>query len=161
MIDTYLPQSTQSTRDINHAAPVVAEAEIEIDAELERVWQALVDVERWPLWNRDVKHVRLHGDTREGSVFRWKTHSGTITSTFQTVEPPRHVSWTGKTMGLQAIHVWSLVRTDDKTTVKTAESFEGLLARVLRRPLNTALQKSLDNALEALKVESQRPVESA
>jgi len=124
MIDTDQPQSTRPPEDINRAAPVTAEAEIEIDAKPERVWETLVNVERWPRWNADVKSVSLQGDTREGSVFRWKTGSGTITSTFQTIEPPRYVSWTGKTMSLSAIHVWSLEQTDGKTTVKTAESFE-------------------------------------
>jgi uncharacterized protein YndB with AHSA1/START domain len=32
--------------DVNRSAPVVAEAEIEIEAPPERVWETLVDVER-------------------------------------------------------------------------------------------------------------------
>lgn len=144
------------TIEINRAAPVVAAAEIEIDARPERVWETLVNVERWPQWNPDVKSVSLEGDTQAGSVFRWKTRSGTITSTFRAVEPPRHVSWSGKTMSLSAIHVWSLEEAGGKTTVKTAESFDGHLARLLRRPLNKMLQKTLNKAVQSLKVEVER-----
>jgi uncharacterized protein YndB with AHSA1/START domain len=157
MIDTDRPQATSPTVDINRAAPAAAEAEIEIDAEPERVWETLVNVEGWPQWNPDVKSVSLQGGAREGSVFRWKTTSGTITSAFQTVQSPHHVSWTGKTMTLRAIHVWSIQQTGGKT----AESFEGLLARLLRRPLNRMLQKTLDKTLEALKVEVERRSKSA
>lgn len=156
IIDTDQPQSTSRTADINRAAPVVVEAAIEINAPAERVWETLVDVESWPRWNPDVKTVDLQGGTRVGSVFRWKTRSGTITSTFRTVDPPHHVSWTGKTMSLKAIHVWSLEATGGKTTVRTAESLEGPLARVLRGPLDTVLQKTLDKAVEALRVEVER-----
>ena len=81
--------------DVNRGAPVVAEAEIVIEAPPERVWKTLVDVARWPNWNPEVESVVLEGGTREGSVFRWKTNSGTITSTFQTIEPPMHVAWAG------------------------------------------------------------------
>jgi hypothetical protein len=72
----------------------------------------------------EVKSVSLQGGIREGSVFRWKTNSGKITSTFQPIEPPHHVAWTGKTLSIKAIHSWTLEQTNGKTTVKTAESFE-------------------------------------
>lgn len=156
MIDIDQPQPAFPAADINRAAPVAAEAAIEIDAPRARVWEALADVERWPEWNPDVKAVNLEGGLREGSVFRWKTSSGTITSTFQTVEPPGHVAWTGKTMGLKAVHVWSLEQNAGMTTVRTAESLDGPLARVLRRPLKTMLQKALDKTVAALKVDVER-----
>jgi hypothetical protein len=142
--------------DVNRSAPVVAEATIEIEAGPERVWETLVDVERWPEWNRDVESVSLEGGIREGSIFRWKTRSGTIKSVFRTIQPPRHVAWTGKTMGIKAVHAWTLESIDDGTRVTTAESFEGLLARLLRRRLRRMLQKTLVDGLEKLKAEGER-----
>ena len=38
-------------------------------------------------------------------------------------------------MSIKAIHTWRLKQADGKTNVRTAESFEGLLARLLRRRL--------------------------
>ena len=142
--------------DINRGAPVVAESEIEIDADPQTVWDVVVDVERWPQWNNEVKSVVLKGGVQEGSVFRWKTSSGPIVSTFREVAPPHVVAWTGRAMSIKAIHRWSLERTNGKTTVKTAESFDGALSRIFRRPLRKTLKKSLDQGLEALKAEVER-----
>jgi len=142
--------------DINRNAPVIAESEIEIDAAPESVWDVIVDVERWPEWNHEVKSVVLQGGLQEGSVFRWKTGSGPIVSTFREIEPPRVVAWTGRAMSIKAVHRWNLEQTNGKTTVSTAESFDGALSRLFRRPLQKALKKSLDEGLEALKAEVER-----
>lgn len=142
--------------EINRNAPVIAESEIEIDADPESVWDVIANVERWPRWNPEVKSVVLQGGVREGSVFRWKTSSGSITSTFQDVEPPHVVAWTGRTMSIKAVHRWSLERKNGKTTVKTVESFDGALSRLFRRPLRKVLKKALDQGLEALKAEVER-----
>ena len=40
-------RSALPTSEINRAAPLVAEAAIEIDAPPARVWETLIDVERW------------------------------------------------------------------------------------------------------------------
>ncbi len=142
--------------DVNRTAPVIAEAETEIAAPRERVWARLVDVERWPEWNHEVKKVKLKGGLEVGSVFRWKAGPGTITSTFQAIDPPRHVAWTGKTLSLEAVHSWTLEPTETGTRVLTAESFEGVAARLLRRVFQSMLQTELEKGLQALKDDQER-----
>jgi uncharacterized protein YndB with AHSA1/START domain len=142
--------------DINHSAPVAAQADITIDAPQENVWETLVNVDRWPDWNPDVKSVTLEGGIHEGGVFRWKTGSGTIRSTFETVDPPHHVAWTGTSLGIKAIHVWSLEPVAGTTTIRTAESFEGFPARLMRRRLQNTLQTTLEKTLQTLKAEVER-----
>jgi uncharacterized protein YndB with AHSA1/START domain len=142
--------------DVNRTAPVIAEAETEIAAPPERVFARLVDVERWPEWNHEVKTVKLEGGLQVGSVFRWKAGPGTITSTFQAVEPPSHVAWTGKTLSLKAVHIWTLEPTETGTRVRTAESFEGAAARLLRRVFQSMLQTELEKGLQALKDDLER-----
>lgn len=66
----------------------------------------------------------------EGSEFRWKAGPATITSTLRRVERPRLLAWTGKTFGVSAIHVYRLEPRDGHTSVRTEESWEGLLARI-------------------------------
>lgn len=129
---------------INERAPVVGAGEIEIAAPPEAVWDVLTDFADWPRWNPDVRSMAADGPVREGSVFRWKAGPGTVTSTVVRVQSPELIAWTGTTLGVRAIHFWWLDRRDGQTHVRTAESFEGLVARLLR----PSLQKTLDRALE-------------
>ena len=138
---------------INERAPVVGKSEIEIAAAPEAVWEVLTAFERWPSWNKDVKSMSMQGPVAEGSVFRWKAGPGTITSTIRLVEPPRRIAWTGKTLGVKAIHFWHLEPRDGKTLVRTEESYEGLVARLMRRSLQKTLDTALADGLRYLKAE--------
>ncbi len=138
---------------INERAPVVGKSEIEIAAAPEAVWEVLTAFERWPSWNKDVRSMSMQGPVAEGSVFRWKAGPGTITSTIRLVEPPRRIAWTGKTLGVKAIHFWHLEPRDGKTRVRTEESYEGLVARLMRGSLQKTLDTALADGLRYLKAE--------
>jgi hypothetical protein len=141
---------------INKQAPVVGSSEIEIAAPPESVWDVLAAIEHWPSWNPDVKSMSMQGPLAEGSVFRWKAGPSTITSTLRRVEPPLLIAWTGKTLGIKAIHVYWLEPRDGKTLVRTAESYEGLVARVLRGSLQKTLDRALGDGLRYLKNEAEK-----
>jgi hypothetical protein len=143
-------------RGINERAPIVGASEIEIAAAPDAVWEVLTAFERWPSWNRDVKSLSMQAGVAPGSVFRWKAGPGTITSTIQRVERPRLIAWTGKTLGIKAIHFWHLEARDGKTFVRTEESYEGLPARVFRGPLQKTLDRALADGLRYLKAEVER-----
>ena len=145
-----------SEMKVDESAPVIAAAEIEVGADAETVWEVLTQIEGWPSWNPAVKSVSLTGLVAEGTQFRWKAGPGTITSTIQRVDRPRLIGWTGKTLGLGAVHVWRLESRGDRTLVKTEESFAGLPARILRRRMQKMLQKELDEGLRRLKIEAER-----
>ena len=114
-----------SPTGVNERAPVVGSSEIEIASPPQAVWDVLTAFERWPSWNPDVKSMSVRGGVAVGSQFRWKSGPGTITSTIRRVEPPRLIAWTGRTLGIKAIHVWTLEPRDDNTFVRTEESLEG------------------------------------
>ena len=135
---------------------MVAATEIEVAASPEGVWDVLTDLESWPRWNPDVKSMSLEGGLAKGSVFRWRAGPGTITSTIQQVEPPRVIAWTGTTLGIKATHVYRLEPRGEATLVHTEESYEGLVARVLRRSLQKTLEKGLSDGLRYLKAETER-----
>jgi len=142
--------------EINERAPVVARDEIEIAASPEAVWDVLTAIDRWPSWNPDVKSASFHGDIKAGSKFRWKAGPGTITSTIQNVEAPRRITWAGKTLGIKAIHVYNLEPRNGRTLVRTTESYDGLVARLFKRPLQRTLDAALQSGLRHLKVEIER-----
>jgi uncharacterized protein YndB with AHSA1/START domain len=137
--------------EVNHAAPVVASAEIAIAAPIETVWDILSDINGWPQWNPAITEAHLEGERTPGSVFRWKAGPGGITSTLRQVERPHILAWTGKTFGINAVHVYRLEDQNGATRVRTEESWEGLPARLLRGRMQKTLEDSLGAGLEALK----------
>ena len=141
---------------VNDKAPAVSSAEIEVAAEPELVWDVLTTIDDWPSWNPDVTSASLEGELTEGSRFRWKAGRATITSTLQRVERPRLIAWTGKTLGLSAIHVYRLEAHGAGTLVSTAESWEGPVARVFRKRMRETLSKAVEAGLGYLKAEAER-----
>ena len=129
---------------------------MEIAASPEAVWDLLADVRGWPRWNPDVKEVSLEGEVAEGTVFRWKAGPGTITSTLRVVDRPRALGWTGRTLGINAIHVWRFEEHGTTTLVSMEESFEGLIARLFRRRLQRQLDATTQAGLENLKAVAER-----
>jgi len=144
--------------EINHSAPVVASATIEIGAAREIVWDLLADIKRWPEWNAEVKSTSLAGAVESGEVFRWAAGPAKLVSTLQTVERPSELSWTGRTMGMSAVHVWRFESDGETTTAHTEESWEGGPAKLLPRMLHRSLQKSLDAWLGELKAAAEGSV---
>jgi hypothetical protein len=141
---------------VDEQAPVVGSGEIEIAAPPEAVWEVLTAFEAWPSWNREVKSISVEGPVAEGMVFRWRAGPGTITSTIGRVEPPRVIAWSGKTLGIRAIHYWWLEPRDGKTFIRTKESFDGLAARLFHGRLQKSLDRSLADGLRHLKAEAER-----
>jgi len=145
---------------ITRDAPVVSSAEAQIDAPVETVWEILTAVDRWPSWNPDVKSVSSTGPLATGSTFSWKAGPGTIRSVVEHLEAPGLVAWSGRTLSIRALHVWRLVPREDGTHVRTEESYDGLVARALRRPLQGTLDTALVEGLRHLKTEAERTARS-
>jgi len=137
--------------DIDRSAPVTATGTIAIAAAPEFVWDLLADVDRWPEWIADVQSASLPGPVANGEIFRWKAGPARLVSTIQSVDRPVEIGWTGRTMGMGAVHVWRLERHGDTTTVHTEESWDGLPARLLPRTMRKSLEKTLHAWLGDLK----------
>ncbi len=142
--------------EINTSAPVVGSSEIEIGAAPEIAWDVLTEIDRWPSWNPAVTSASLDGAVDEGATFVWKAGPGTIKSTISDLEKPRRVAWTGKSLGIKAIHVHTLEPRDGRTLVRTEESYDGVVARLFRGRLQKTLDDALQSELEHLKAEAER-----
>lgn len=142
--------------EVDRQAPAIARSELEIAAAPGVVWEVLTDVAGWPRWNPDVKSATIEGALAAGTTFRWKSGPGTITSTLERVEPPHLIAWTGRTLGIRAVHVYRLQRRGDATVVVSEESWDGLLVKLLRGPLTRSLQKALESGLGHLRAEVER-----
>lgn len=147
---------TRRQATIDEGAPVVGSSEIEIAAAPEVAWDVLTAIGRWPNWNPTVTSVSFEGEIAPGSAFRWKAGPGTITSTIQVVEPLRRIAWTGNWFGVKAIHVHTFEPRDGGTLVTSEESYDGVVARLLRGRLQKVLDGALESGLQRLKAEAER-----
>jgi uncharacterized protein YndB with AHSA1/START domain len=135
------------TVDIDRSAPVQARHEITINAPVETVWRLLTEIDTWPQWNPAITRSKLDGPIRSGAKFKWKAGGASLVSTLHDVEPKQYISWTGRALGIRAIHIWRLRPLKGGVNVVTQESFTGLLATllsgILQRTLDSTLQKWL------------------
>jgi hypothetical protein len=141
---------------INRYAPVVGTSETQIGAAPEVVWEVLTGIAHWPSWNPDVKSAALDGELAAGSEFRWKAGPGTITSTVQRIDRLRRIAWTGRTFGIDAMHLYALEPRGRTTFVRTEESYDGFVARRFRGQLQKRLDRALEDGLRHLKIEAER-----
>lgn len=142
--------------DINRRAPAIASAEALIQASLDVVWSVQTNLAEWSRWNPDVEYVDMEGPLARGTEFRWKAGGAAITSALQEVEPKSRIVWTGKLLGIRAVHVWIFEERADGVLVRTEESFDGLLARLFAKSMRRMLALSLAKGLDALKMECER-----
>jgi hypothetical protein len=131
--------------EINTKAPAFAKHQLLINAPIENIWQILTDINNWNSWNPNVSKSALQGKLAPDSIFRWKSGGITIKSIIKEVEPYQRISWTGKAIGTQAIHIWTLEPQGQGVLVETSESFDGWLVRLFK----SSMQKMLDTALES------------
>jgi hypothetical protein len=139
------------TETVDRGAPVTAVGEVEVEASLEAVWDLLTDINKWPVWNHDVRWARIVGPFHEGAVFVWKAGPGKIRSTIRRILPGKLISWTGSTLGIKAVHIWKLEAKGASTIVTTEESWNGPAARLFRKTLQRKLETSIEDGLEHLK----------
>ena len=137
-------------------APVEASAEALIEAPADLVWRILSDLGNWPAWNPAVSKMRVEGAIAPGTQFRWKAGGAGIVSKLALVAPPDAIAWTGRTLGIQAVHVWSLEAVPEGTRAETRECFVGWLPRQFPGLLQRTLARALQQSVQALKAEAER-----
>lgn len=147
--------------EINRNAPATAEGERQIAADPQTVFAVISAIDQWPSWNPDVKSVELQGPVQAGTVFRWKSGPSSLTSTLQVVDPPREIAWTGTTMGIKAVHVFRFQANDVGTLARSEESWEGLIAGLLKGYSRKTLDKGIRSILSHLKTEAERRAAAA
>jgi hypothetical protein len=103
----------------------------------------------------------LQGTLEPGTVFRWKSGPSSLTSTLQVVDPPREIAWTGTTMTIKAVHVFRFQAMDGGTLARSEESWEGLIASVLKGYSRRTLDRGIRNVLAHLKTEAERRASTA
>ncbi len=143
-------------KSINEKAPVKCRKEVTINAPVDKVWRLLTSIDNWPNWNPEVSFAKSSGPLVPGTTFDWKTGGTKIHSTLHTVNEAIEFGWTGKVMGIFAIHNWTFERKGHFTKVVVEESMEGLMASLLRGSFNKTLEKGMMAWLEAMQQACER-----
>ncbi len=143
-------------KGINNNAPAKCSKTIIINANVEKVWQVLTHIDNWTTWNTEISKAKLNGYLAAETDFDWKTGGAKIRSTLHTVEPFRSFGWTGKALGVFAIHNWTLNETNGATKVFVEESMEGILARLFKKSFNRNLESGMQKWLDFLKQECEK-----
>ena len=142
--------------EADRSAPVYETGEIVVHTGPEIVWDTLTDLTSWPRWMPGVKAMQVDKAVRIGTRFQWKAGPGTIRSEILESDRPRSVGWKGRTLGIDALHVWRMEKQSGTCRLSTEESWSGPLACMFRRSMRKAVRKALDHGLPALKHEAER-----
>jgi uncharacterized protein YndB with AHSA1/START domain len=148
-----LAQNNSKMKSVNSNAPVKCSKTITINANCEKVWTVMTNINNWTTWQTDISKSKLNGELKPGSTFVWKSGGAKINSTLHAVEPLKNFGWTGKAFGMFAIHNWTLTEINSQTTVSVDESMEGFFAKLFKKSFNKNLQKGMQNWLDLLKRE--------
>ena len=138
---------------INENASIRDRQSIIINAPVEKVWDILTDIEQWPKWNKEIKSANCSSPVAEGVKFEWHVRLTTFQSSFQAVNEPTLLSWTGKSKLMKSIFVWNLEASDQQTIVTVEESIEGFVIPIFNN--HSKLHDILIDWLSALKCKSE------
>lgn len=136
--------------EINYNGPITYSAEKWIPVPLDIAWDVQINIAEWSKWNTEISRVQLNGPVAPGTTFRWKAGGAPIISEIQEVIPKQRITWTGRMLGIRAIHSWTFEKREDGVQVKTEESFEGFMVKLMPFIFRKILQDSLENSLDAL-----------
>jgi uncharacterized protein YndB with AHSA1/START domain len=139
--------------------PVDLRLEIEVAATPASIWRILISFREWPLWHRGIDFAHLEGDLSTGSSLFWRADGMRIRSDIRELEPERRLGMTLRSTGARGYHRWTLAPgpAPDLTLVRSAEVWDGLAPRLLRRTLRRTLRVSRGAWLEALRDRAESP----
>jgi len=151
------PTRADTTSRTPRRAPIEVRNETVVRASIERVWDLLTDVERWPSWYRACRWVRVEspGTAAQPLVFRWKAHPVELRSAVVVSDRPHSFDITADALGLHAERTFTLrpARDGSSTVVVSHETQVGLLpwlGRAFLAPrLHAANQAMFDDLIRA------------
>lgn len=138
--------------EINENAVLKTSKEIEILAPVEKVWSIQTNIDMWHEWQPDISESKLASSLESGATFVWKSGGFKLISTIGKVSENSFLGCNGRGLGASAIHIWEFKQMENgNTLVRTEESMDGWLVRLLKGMMDKKLNESLDTWLNSLK----------
>jgi len=137
----------------------VVHTEIEINADMERVWNVLIDFEKYDQWNPFINRIvgravvgakiEIHVETRGNKNRKYEP---TVTK----VEPSRELRWLGRSLipgFLKGEHIFTIEQLRSKQVrFIHREVFDGFLTSLFGKSLDRDVKKGFEEMNKALKV---------
>lgn len=143
-------------KSINQNELLKCSKAITINLSSKKVWEVLSDIDNWAIWQTDINNSKLNGELKPTNTFSWNSGGANILSTLQIVDPNKELSWTGKSLGIRAIHTWKLSEQNGRTTIFVYESMEGFLVGLFKKTFNKKLNSGMQKWLDLLKIECEK-----
>ena len=136
---------------------------VDIDAPAERVWDVMIDVERWHEDAVDHEHqaARL-GELREGSRMRIKQLKlAPAVMTVSHIEPGRSFTWKTRAPGLEVTASHSVVPAGKGSQARLTLFFDGIIGGILGRAMRNLNERYVGLEAAGLKKRSENPPATA
>jgi len=138
---------------INENASIKDQHSIIINAPIEKVWEILIDLNSWHEWNKEISGMKVEGEIKEGTKFKWVNHGKKTSSQIQQFKAPTDLAWSGKTSLVKEIQSWQLESDEGQTIVTLSASLHGAFTFFVNSHLK--VYNELINWIESLKARAE------
>jgi uncharacterized protein YndB with AHSA1/START domain len=137
---------------------------VDIDAPPERVWEVMIDVERWHEWTPSITSIKRldTGEFREGSRVRIKQPK--LAATVMTVthlEPGRSFTWQTRAPGLEVTAGHSVTPVGNGSQARLTLYFDGFVGGLFARAMRGLNERYVAYEAAGLKKRSENPPATA
>lgn len=140
------------------------EITVDIDAPPERVWDVLIDVEKWPEWTSSMSSVKRldAGELREGSRVRLKQPKlAPTTMTVTRLERDKGFTWTATAPGLRVTATHTIIPRGKGSHVILSLVFDGIVGGIIGRATRSINERYIAYEAAGLKKRSEHPPATA
>jgi uncharacterized protein YndB with AHSA1/START domain len=140
------------------------EITVDIDATPERVWDVMIDVEKWPEWTQSMSSVKRldPGELREGSRVRIKQPKlAPTTMTITHIERDKCFTWRTRAPGLEVTATHTIIPQGKGSRVVLSLYFDGLVGGIIGRATRSLNERYIAFEAAGLKKRSENPPATA
>jgi uncharacterized protein YndB with AHSA1/START domain len=140
------------------------EITVDIDAPPARVWDVMIDVEKWPEWTASMSSVKRldAGELRVGSRVRIKQpRLAPATMTITHIEPDKCFTWRTTAPGVEVTATHTIIEKGKGSQVVLSLYFDGLVGGIIARATRSLNERYIAYEAAGLKKRSEHPPATA
>jgi uncharacterized protein YndB with AHSA1/START domain len=131
------------------------ERTVQISVPPEKVWEVMVDIERWPEWTESIRSAELltAAGLGFGSEARLRVKGAPSKSLWRVTEftPGRSFTWESSQLGVRSVATHLVEPNGDGTKVTLRAELNGLLVTVLSPMFRSVSKNNLEMEADGLK----------